>query len=88
VGCWVKDCDICLTLKYDREPPILVEENNTIYRKENRRNKITPRFSLHKVERDRGITLITTRGQKLHKQKIRKHIKRTVNTQSQSNTNT
>jgi len=75
-------------LNKDREPPILVEENNTIYRKENRRNKITPRFSLHKVERDRGITLITTRGQKLHKQKIRKHIKRTVNTQSQSNTNT
>lgn len=75
-------------LNVDRETPIPVEENNTIYRKENRRNKTTPRFSLHNVERDRGLTLITTRGQKLHKQKIRKHVERTVSSQPQTNTNT
>lgn len=68
-------------LNKDREPPIPVEENNIIYRKENRRNKTTPRFSLHKVGRDKGIALITTRGQKLHKQKIRRHIKRNINSQ-------
>jgi len=65
-------------LNKDRETPVQVEPNDKIYRKENRRNKITPRFSLHKVDRDKGVTFLTSKGQKLHKQKIRKTVKKTV----------
>lgn len=65
-------------LNKDRETPVQLEPNDTIFRKENRRNKITPKFSLHKVDRDKGVTFLTTKGQKLHKQKIRKTVKKTV----------
>jgi len=51
----------------------------SILRKENRRNKITPRFSKRKVLLDSGVTLRTIRKQKLHKQKIRKTTLQTDN---------
>jgi len=65
-------------LHKDRETTVQVAPNDTIFRKENRRNKITPRFSLYKVDRDKGVTFLTTKGQKLHKQTIRKTVKKTV----------
>lgn len=55
-----------------RTDPITLQPDTLILRKENRRNKITPRFSIHKVKHDKGRTLITTKNQKLHKSKIRK----------------
>lgn len=55
-----------------RTDPITLEPHTLILRKENRRNKITFRFSIHKVKRDKGHTLITTKNQKLLKSKIRK----------------
>jgi len=67
-------------LNEDREPPIPVEPDDVIFRKENR-NKLTPRFSIHNVRTDKEVTLLTTRQQKLQKQKIRKIIRRNNNTQ-------
>lgn len=59
-------------LNKHRKSAASVSTNDSIFRKENRRNKLTPRFSKHKVLQDNGNTLITTRSQKIHKSKIRR----------------
>lgn len=65
-----------LKLNETRTDPITLQPDTLILRKENRRNKITPRFSIHKVKHDKGRTLITTENQKLHKSKIRKIVRK------------
>lgn len=52
-----------------------VSADDVVFRKEKRRNKLTPRFSELKVLKDNKITLISTRKQKLHKAKIKNRIK-------------
>lgn len=60
-------------LNQNREKPESLLENDNIYRKECRRNKIT-RFSKRIVKQNNGVTLLTLDNQKLHKSKIkRKH---------------
>lgn len=61
-----------LKLNENRKDPMDLQPDTLVLRKENRRNKTTPRFSIHNVKHDKGRTLITTRNQKLHKSKIRK----------------
>lgn len=61
-------------LNKDRTQPITVVAEDTVFRKENRRNKLTPRFSKHKVLKDSRITLVSAKKQKLHKSKIRDKI--------------
>jgi len=46
-----------------------VQIGNTIFRKENRRDKLTHRFSKHKVLEDNVLTITTTKPQKIHKEK-------------------
>jgi len=62
-------------LNKDRTQPASLRTDDVIFRRENRRNKLTPRFSEHKVLKDNKITLISTRKQKLHKAKIKNRIK-------------
>lgn len=59
--------------KYNRSrnKPETKDENEEIFRKENRRNKLTPRFSKRRVLVDNGITLQTTENKKLHKSKMK-----------------
>lgn len=59
-------------LNADRQDPLDYDVDNYIYRKECRRNKLTPRFSRHKVKQNNKATLLTTKNTKLHKSKIRK----------------
>lgn len=59
-------------LNTGRQDPLDYEVDDYIYRKECRRNKITPRFSKHKVKQNDKATLLTTRNAKLHKSKMRK----------------
>lgn len=66
-------------LNEDRHEPLPVTPNQTIHRKENRRNKLTARFTQQIVHTDAGPTLLTKRKQKLHKSKIRRNINRIVN---------
>jgi len=56
----------------DRQNPVTVQPGDIIFRKENRRDKLTPRFSKHKVMGDNGLTLTSTKPQKIHKEKIRR----------------
>lgn len=56
----------------NRNPPEALEEGKTVFRKENRRNKLTPRFSKHQVKQDKGLTFISHKNQKIHKSKIKK----------------
>jgi len=56
----------------DRQSPVTVQPGDIIFRKENRRDKLTPRFSKHKVMGDNGLTLTSTKPQKIHKEKIRR----------------
>lgn len=65
-----------MKLNESRTDEIEIEEGDKIFRKENRRNKITPRFTIHKVSRVHGPTFKTSRGQKIHKSKIRKTTKK------------
>jgi len=74
-----------LKLNETRTDPITLQPDTLILRKENRRNQITPRFSIHKVKRDKGSTLITS-NQKLHKSKIRKIVLRKEKSNNLSNT--
>jgi len=64
-----------LKLNEDRVLPIAVQEGDTVFRKENRRNKLTPRFTQHKVADDNGVTFTTNKRQKIHKSKIKKRIR-------------
>lgn len=59
-------------LNKKRETPFTVKEGSIAYRKENRRNKLTPRFSRHKIKRNGRVTVITYRDQKVHKSKLKK----------------
>lgn len=58
-------------LNESRQEPEIREENEEIYRKECRRNKITARFSKKRVLKDNGVTLQTTDNRKLHKAKMK-----------------
>lgn len=58
-----------------RTDPIPVTPEDIVFRKENRRNKITPRFSKHIVRADHGITFESKKGQKVHKEKIKGKIR-------------
>lgn len=59
-------------LNQNREEPEILMENDNIYRKECKRNKLTPRFSKRVVKRNNRVTLLTLDNQKLHKSKIKK----------------
>jgi len=59
----------------DRNPPIALEVGTTVFRKENRRNKLTPRFKKHTVKDDKGLTFISHKDQKIHKEKIKRRTK-------------
>jgi len=54
----------------DRNPPIALEVGKTVFRKENRRNKLTPRFKKHTVKGDKG--LYHTKTKIFIKKKLRK----------------
>lgn len=58
-------------LNQNRQEPTNFEENETVFRKECRRNKLTPRFTKHKIKKDKKITLITSKNQKVHKARIK-----------------
>lgn len=58
-------------LNKTRENPENREVDEEIYRKECRRNKLTPRFSKHKVAKDNIITIQTANNKKLHKSKMK-----------------
>lgn len=58
-----------------RTDPLPLTAEDIVFRKENRRNKITPRFSKHIVRTDHGITFETKKGQKVHKEKIKRKFK-------------
>lgn len=58
-------------INLNRQEPQSFEANENIFRKECRRNKITPRFSKHKTKQNNRITLITTKNQKIHKARIK-----------------
>ena len=59
-------------LNTNRENAEAVEENTEIYRKECRRNKLTPRFSKHKIRTNGKVTVTTTSDRKIHKSKIKR----------------
>lgn len=59
-------------LNANREEPEDLTENQTIYRRESGRNKMTPRFSKRVVKENKKVTLITSNNQKLHKAKIKR----------------
>ena len=59
-------------LNQNRENPKSVKEGTVIFRKENRRNKLTPRFSYQTVKKNNRVTLITLKNKKLHKSKIKR----------------
>ena len=64
-----------LKLNQDREEPTTLQTDDITYRKENRRNKLTPRFSCQKVAEDNGLTITTHKRQKIHKSKLKKRTK-------------
>lgn len=59
-------------LNENRNAPQAYNVGTDIYRKENRRNKLTPRFSKHKVKINKNVTLVTNKNQKFHKSKVKK----------------
>lgn len=59
-------------LNINRETPQQLKENDIIYRKEFRRNKLTPRFTKHKIKENNKVSIITHKLKKLHKSKIKK----------------
>jgi len=66
-------------LNEGRKEPMELEKGDVVHRKENRRNKLTPRFTEHTVDEDNGVTFVTKRKQKIHKSKIKKRIKHNKN---------
>jgi len=69
-------------LNLEREDPKDFEENQVIYKKENRRNKISPRFKRRRIKKNNKITVITKDNQKIHKSKIKRKLKFQVDTSS------
>lgn len=59
-------------LNENRADPEQRAVDEIIYRKECRRNKITPRFRKHKIKENRNITVTTTNNRKIHKARLRK----------------
>jgi len=57
-------------LNQERKEAIQVETEDVVFRKENRRNKLTPGFSKQTVNTDEGVTFTTNKRQKIHKSKI------------------
>lgn len=62
-------------LNLNRENPDTLEKDEEVYRKECRRNKLTPRFSKHRVKSNRKVTIITYTNKKIHKSKIKRRKK-------------
>jgi hypothetical protein len=62
-------------LNINREAPKNFENNQTIFRKENRRSKVAPRFKIRKVKANNKATIITKDNQKIHKSKIKRKLK-------------
>lgn len=60
-----------------REEPEEIKDNEVVYRKEARRNKITPRFSKHIVNKNNKFTILTKNNRKIHKSKLRRKPKKT-----------
>jgi len=58
----------------NRAEPVETKPDDIIFRKGNRRNKLTARFTKHTALEDLGDILITKKRQKLHKSKIKKRI--------------
>lgn len=50
-------------LNQERKDAIQVETEDVVFRKENRRNKLTPRFSKQTVNTDEGVTFTTNKRQ-------------------------
>ena len=59
-------------LNKNREEPPEFNENDQVYRKENRRNKLTRRFTKHRVKQNNRVTFLTHRDQKIHKGKVKR----------------
>lgn len=59
-------------LNKTREEPTSRDENETIFRRECKRNKLTPRFTKHKVKTNNKVTLVTMNNKKVHKSRIKK----------------
>lgn len=60
-----------------RNKPEERNSNELIFRKECRRNKLTPRFSKHRVKNNNKVTIITAENKKVHKSRIKKKKKYT-----------
>lgn len=59
-------------LNIDRNEPEQFNEEETVFRKECRRNKLTPRFTKHKIHRNHRVTIITKDNKKIHKSRIKR----------------
>lgn len=75
-------------LNKGRDEPIQFQENTTVYRKECRRNKLTPRFSKHKIKENKKVLVITHKNKKLHKSKLKRKLKFQANTDVRTETGT
>lgn len=58
-------------LNKNRVKPPVFKENETIYERNNRRNKLAALFQKHKVKKDNKVT-VTTNKRKVHKKKIKR----------------
>lgn len=63
-------------LNKSREPAEDRDRNEVVFRKEARRNKLTPRFSKHLISKNNKVTVITNRDRKIHKSKLRRRNKK------------
>lgn len=63
-------------LNDSREDPEDVTDGQIVFRKESRRNKLTPRYSKQTVEKDGKFTILTKGQKKLHKCRLRKQHKK------------
>lgn len=59
-------------LNESKEIPENHEENDVVFRKEARRNKLTPRFSKHIIAKNNKVTILTRESKKIHKSKVRR----------------
>lgn len=64
-------------LNSNREKPKFIGKNMIVLRKECKRNKITPRFTKHKVQKDNNVTVTTVDNKKIHKNRIQRKRKYT-----------
>lgn len=59
-------------LNESKEVPENHEENDIVFKKEARRNKLTPRFSKHIIAKNNKVTILTRESKKIHKSKVRR----------------